>query len=100
MKYSLHIQDSAFMDVAEGVEYYEAQREGLSLDFELCLEEGYWDILSTPLGYEVKYANIRIKFIRRFPYGIHYFVDNTDVYVISVFHTSKNPKRWFERIKN
>lgn len=100
MNYTLCIQDSAFIDIAEGVEYYDSQREGLSIDFELCLEEGYGDILSAPLAYQTKYSQVRIKYIRRFPYRIHYLVEADAIYIIAVFHTSKSPKNWFERLDN
>lgn len=98
MDYKIHVQDDAYLDIEEGIENYENVRKGLSMDFELCLEEGYSDILRTPLGYQIRYADIRIKFIRRFPYGIHYFVEKEDIFVIAVFHTSKSTRRWFERL--
>lgn len=100
MCYRLNILDAADLDIADAIEYYELVREGLSIDFELCLEEGYADILYLPLGYQVRYKNVHIKFIRRFPYGIYYMVDGKNVTVIAVLHSSKSPKNWFERLKS
>ena len=98
MGYRLRILDSAVLDIADATEHYELVRKGLSIDFELCLEEGYTDILNLPLGYQIRYRDVRIKFIRRYPYGIHYLVEERQITVIAVFHTSKSPRNWFNRL--
>ncbi|MEO2050238.1 MAG: type II toxin-antitoxin system RelE/ParE family toxin [Allomuricauda sp.] len=99
MTYRFQILEAADQDIAEAILQYENVRKGLSVDFELCLEEGYADILNTPLGYQVRYREVRIKFIRRFPYGIHYTVEDDLITVISVFHQSRSPRKWFKRLK-
>ncbi|MBC74003.1 type II toxin-antitoxin system RelE/ParE family toxin [Flagellimonas crocea] len=98
MTYRFQILEAADQDIAEAILQYENVRKGLSVDFELCLEEGYADILNTPLGYQVRYREVRIKFIRRFPYGIHYMVEDDMITVISVFHQSRSPRKWFKRL--
>lgn len=45
MSYRLNIFDAADLDIADAIRHYELVRKGLSMDFELCLEEGYADIL-------------------------------------------------------
>jgi len=100
MANNLRILDAADADIADAIEHYELVLTGLSIDFELCLEEGYADILKTPLGYQVRYNQVRIKFIRRFPYGIHYLVEGDDIIVIAVFHQARSPRRWFRRTSN
>jgi hypothetical protein len=40
MGYKLNLLDAADLDIADAIEHYELVREGLSMDFELCLEEG------------------------------------------------------------
>lgn len=99
MQFSFLISEAAFNDINEAVKWYEKHRLGLSLDFELCLEGGFEDIRNNPIGFQFKYQNVRVKYTRRFPYGIHYIFDNDTIYVLAVFHTSKNPKKWVKRIK-
>lgn len=99
MRYSLLISQAAYEDIKAASEWYEDQRVGLSLDFELCLEGGYEDIRNNPTAYQIKFKNVRVKYINRFPYGIHYFIDNDVIYVLAVLHTSKSPKVWTRRIK-
>jgi plasmid stabilization system protein ParE len=96
----LHLQftKEALFDIEEIVLWYEEQREGLSYDFELCLEAGINEIIRTPTAYQKRYKQVKVLFISRFPYGIHYLVNPDSIIVIGVFHTSRSPKNWSKRI--
>ena len=99
MEFSFLISEAAFNDIREAGKWYEKHRLGLSLDFELCLEGGFDDIRNNPIAVQVKYQNVRVKYIRRFPFGIHYIIDKDTIYILAIFHTSKNPKKWVKRLK-
>ena len=88
----------ALFDVEDVVIWYEKQRIGLSYDFELCLEAGLDEISRNPNAFQKKYKNIQIRFISRFPYGIHYRFEKDEIVVIGVFHTSRSPKNWSKRL--
>ena len=79
--------------------WYEEQRLGLSFDFELCLEAGIDEVLRNPEAFQKRYKTIKIKFISRFPYGIHYICIENKITVIGVFHTSRSPKNWSKRLR-
>ena len=51
------------------------------------------------LGFQVRYDDVRIAFTSRFPYGIHFIVENNEIIVIGIYHASRNPERWIERRK-
>lgn len=87
----------ALFDIEEIVLWYEEQREGLSYDFELCLEIGVNEIQRTPSAYQKRYKNVKIRFINRFPYGIHYIVNAKMITILAVFHSSRSPKNWSNR---
>ena len=89
----------ALFDVEDVVLWYEQQRMGLSYDFELCLEAGLDEISRNPDAFQKKYKNVKIRFISRFPYGIHYRFEKDEIVVIGVFHTSRSPKNWSKRLK-
>lgn len=78
--------------------WYEEQREGLSFDFELCLDVGLAEISRDPNNFQKRYKEVRVRFIPRFPYGIHYLIKNHEVIVIAVFQTSRSPKNWKKRL--
>ena len=88
----------ALFDIEEIVLWYEEQREGLSYDFELCLEAGLSEIIRTPTAYQKRYRNVKVLFISRFPYGIHYVINPENIIVIGIFHTSRSPKNWSKRL--
>jgi plasmid stabilization system protein ParE len=88
----------ALFDVEDIVIWYEEQRIGLSYDFELCLEAGLDEISRNPDAFQKKYKNVKIRFISRFPYGIHYQLEKDGIVVIGVFHTSRSPKNWNKRL--
>jgi len=90
----------AVFDIEEIVFWYEDQREGLSYDFELCLEAGINEIKRTPSAFQKRYKEVKIRFINRFPYGIHYIVNDEIITIIAVFHTSRSPSNWVKRNKS
>jgi len=97
--YKIHFVKEALYDIEDAVLWYEEQRVGLSYDFELCLEAGIDTILRNPTVFQKRYKNIKVRFISRFPYGIHYRIEkNETITVIGVFHTSRSPKNWSKRL--
>ena len=72
--------------------------QGLGKDFELCLEAGFNQIQRDPLLFQKRYKNLHIHFIDRFPYGIHYLIEEDTIKVFGVFHTSRNPVKWKIRL--
>ncbi len=97
--YNLLISDESRLDIFEAFLWYESCRPGLGEEFELCLEAGLEQVQRNPLIFQKRYKTLRIHFIRRFPYGIHYLLDGNDVKVFGVFHTSRDPKNWSKRLK-
>lgn len=94
----IHFTKEALHDLEEIVVWYEEQRIGLSYDFELCLEVGLFEINRDPQSFQKRYKKVKIKFIKRFPYGIHYLVNAEIITIVAVFHTSRSPKNWRSRI--
>jgi plasmid stabilization system protein ParE len=88
----------ALFDIEEIVLWYEEQREGLSYEFELCLEAGVGEIKRDPNAFQKRYRHVKILFISRFPFGIHYVVNPDNIIVIGILHTSRSPKNWSKRI--
>lgn len=96
--HKIQFTKEALFDIEAAVVWYEEQRIGLSYDFELCLEAGIDEVLRNPEAFQKKYKNIKIRFILRFPYGIHYVFIENEITVIGIFHTSRSPKNWSKRL--
>lgn len=97
--HNIQFSKEALFDIEAIVLWYENQRLGLSYDFELCLEAGIDEVLRNPEAFQKRYKQVKIKFISRFPYGIHYVFIENEITVIGVFHTSRSPKNWSKRLR-
>ena|SRR3569833_3230480 len=97
--YRLLISDESRLDILDAFYWYESRRDGLGKDFELCLEAGLDQIQRDPLLFQKRYKDIHIYFIDRFPYGIHYLIEDDTIKVFGIFHTSRNPVEWIIRLK-
>ena len=98
VNYSLIISDEANLDILEAFLWYDSLRKGLGNDFELCLEAEINRIIRNPFLFQKQYKKVRIVFIERFPYGIHYIIEKNFIHVIAVFHTSHDPQDWEGRL--
>lgn len=90
--FPLNFMKEALFDIEEIVLWYENIRDGLSYDFELCLEIGLAEITRNPQSFQKRYKTVKIIFIKRFPYGIHYIIKENEIIIVGAFHTSRSPK--------
>jgi len=95
--FSLEISEEAKYDIFDAFLWYQEQWEGLGPYFQLCPEAGLFTLSRGPFIFEEKYQNIRVHFIERFPYDIHYFEHHSEIRVLGVFHTNRSPRvGWIE----
>ena len=100
MKYQLLISQDARLDIFDAFLWYENQRDDLGFEFEFSLDEGFKKIVNNPLAFQKHYDNIHIHFIDRFPFGIHYLIEEDQIIrVFGVFHTSIDPNKWKVRFQ-
>lgn len=91
--FTLFIDNRAFADIQDAVDYYNKLTPGSGKKFERALEKEFAVLRSNPF-YQVRYKNIRCKLIRRYPYLIHYTLNSRlrEIYVFAVICTHQNPK--------
>ena len=95
MKYKIQIEPEAQLDIQEAIAWYNEQQKGLGKKFHSEVKI-YIKHLKTNPFYEIKYDDVRCLPIKRFPYTVHFTVDDTDKIVIirAIFNTSRNPNIW------
>lgn len=95
--YTVELLAEAEQDVSDACEWYEDKQNGLAARFLNELDH-YLDLISTnPLQFEVRFSErYRVATLKVFPFLIVYRIDDqhSTIYVISVFHTSRNPSRF------
>jgi plasmid stabilization system protein ParE len=98
MPVELVIAPEAELDIAEAFVWYEGRRTGLGEEFlssvEACLES----IRRQPEMYPVAHEAYRRSLIRRFPYAVFYEPSESMVTIYAVFHTSRDPDKWRQRL--
>jgi len=94
MTYNLLIRPEARLDILDAFKWYQARNIELGHDFKSCVDEVMSILQQNPNIYPKVYENIRRGFMKRFPFGIFYVVDNTTVIVLAVIHARRNPDTW------
>jgi len=85
-------------DIIEAYTWYEERRIGLGEEFLSCVDACIQAICRAPELYAIAHESYRRGLIRRFPYSIFYEYVNDTVSVYCVFHNSRNPQKWRERL--
>lgn len=95
MAYKIKIDRRALKDIQDIIEYYESKSIGLGVKFENELDI-FIDTLSRNPLFQIRYEKVRCLPLRKFPFMIHYTVDESKctVFIHAVFHTSRSPKLW------
>ena len=98
MAVELVIAPEAGLDITEAYIWYEGRRSGLGEEFlssvDACLES----IRRRPEMYPVVHEAYRRSLIRRFPYAVFYEQSEAMVTIYAVFHTSRDPDKWRQRL--
>ncbi|MBK8575107.1 MAG: type II toxin-antitoxin system RelE/ParE family toxin [Elusimicrobia bacterium] len=88
----------AIHDINNAFSWYEGRNPGLGEEFVRSVEVGIDRIKRTPLLASKVHGNIRRVLIRRFPYGIFYFVEGANLFVLGCLHAKRNPTSWKGRV--
>ncbi len=97
MAYRLTVSDRAVREIGEAYEWYEEQVAGLGNEFIEALEAQFEVIARSPWQYAETQRGVRRALLSRFPYGVFYASKGDIVSVLSVVHTSRDPRRWPRR---
>jgi plasmid stabilization system protein ParE len=90
----LKIRFHARNDIQEIVTYFDEINPKITDSFLKDLFDELEIIKENPLIFVVKYKETRVRYLKRFSYGIHYVFTNKTVHILAIFHTSRNPKIW------
>lgn len=98
--YQLRIRILAQKDADDIFEYYSNLNPSLALRFLDSLSSELEAITKNPESFQLKYKNTRVRYLKKFSFGIHYRVMNeVFIEILSIIHTSRNPEIWKKRIE-
>jgi hypothetical protein len=100
MKFTVEYNPDFYNDIVEAVDWYNEKQAGLGDRFFRIIKQQTAKLSTSALHSAIKYDDIRCLTMDKFPYLIHYRVNEQTktVKVEAMFHTSRDPKIWDERI--
>jgi len=93
--YQLQILRKAREDMQKSAAWYDERQSGLGNRFLLEVTRTLRLVEANPLHYEERFSKkFRFAVVKVFPFVIVYKIKDKTVVVNSVFHTSRNPRRF------
>ena len=82
----------------EATDWYERRRSGLGPRFVMAVQGVLDRIVNQPDFYPLVEGDVREARVRRFPFCVYYRRDASQILVLAVFHTSRDPSGWLRRV--
>jgi plasmid stabilization system protein ParE len=95
--YRLVVRRQAKADIREAARRYERQRVGLGRAFVQQVDALLDRVRLNPMQYQVVHREVRRAIPRRFPYGVFYRIDGSEVLVFAVVDLHRDPSIWQDR---
>ena len=98
MRYKIKIESGALSDIREITAWYNNQQAGLGKRFRDTIIKQINSLNVNPQLYAIRYKKIRCMLIKKFPYMVHFYINDeiNTVEVLAVISTHRNPKVWSE----
>lgn len=90
----LTVRPLAQNDIQGIIDYYDEINPEISENFLNDLESTISNIKSLPKGYQRRIGDVRISFLKRFPFGVFYKIYPISITVIAILHTSQDSSKW------
>jgi len=100
MNYELSVLPEAEADLAEAYHWHEERVPELGVLFRDRVDECLMRIQRNPFAYQVVHGQVRRALLRKYPYGIFYFVEEETIVIIGCFHGRRDPQVWKTRAEN
>ena len=97
MNRTVRLREEADQDLASAASWYEQQRVGLGHEFLDDALSVFRLVAERPLSYPLVHRNTRRALMTRFPFGIYFRVEQTQIVVVAIIHGSRHPHRWKSR---
>jgi plasmid stabilization system protein ParE len=91
------LRKRALADLVEAARWYDEQRSGLGRRFLDAVEVTLERIERTPLAVALAAGDVRRASVKRFPYGVFFYVARDVVVVIAIMHDRRAPEHWRSR---
>jgi toxin ParE1/3/4 len=84
-------------ELEDAADWYENRQPGRGAAFAASVGQLLLDIENHPDAHPEVYGDVREALVPGYPYAVYYRVDPTQITVLAVFHTSRDPADWQRR---
>lgn len=93
MEYKVYYFREVRSDIKEAKRWYRSQQNGLEKKFAEDIKTSVLRLKVMPFVHAVRYENVRIAHADKFPYAIHFYIDESihQVVIIAIVHNTRNP---------
>jgi len=93
MQFRFKIEQRALNELQKQIDYYNELQKGLGKKYKEAVSQAIKSIKTKPF-YQVRYDNVRCFPIKRFPFMLHFTIDETEktIFLHSIINTSQNPE--------
>lgn len=88
------VSDFAERDIQSIVDYYDKIDPALSDRFLDEIDDCFSRIVDLSEGYQKRYKEFRIAFLKKFSFGVYYKIYESELVVTAVLHTSQSMSKW------
>jgi len=96
------IEPEALQDIREITKWYTKVQPKLGKRFQNTIIKQIDSLHKNPHGYAIRYKEIRCLPVKKFPYMVHFYINegNDTVEVLAIISTDRNPKVWEQKTVN
>lgn len=91
-KFKIVLYDEAISDFNKALEYYRNISPVVAKKFHSAVNSTFNDLKKNPF-YQIRYDNFRLKLVKKFPYLLHFIIDENikTVFVYGIRNSHQNP---------
>jgi len=92
--YKIKVFPEALTDIQKATDWYNEQSYGVGTRFQKQVIKQIDKLSTTAEGYKIRYSEVRCMVIKKFPFMVHFLIEDETVVIFAILHTSRNPKIW------
>jgi len=86
----LILKTNAAVEIENTISFYALKNNSLAKRVEQEIRLGFQAILKNPESFQYRYSKIRIFWLVKFPYGIYYIVENSEIIILAFWHSKED----------
>lgn len=94
MKYTISTIHRTNIQIEKALIWCADQSKGLDVKFIKSLDSAVKYIQRNPFRCQIRYQDVRIKFLKHPKFGIHYIIKGNHIYLVGIFHTNQDSENW------